>query len=255
MEIKHYYFASIDSTNLEIKRMAETGAPEGTIVSAGQQTAGRGRSGHQWETPQNVSVATSILLYPKVKIEHVSRLTLVAAMAVARAVEELYGLKTEIKWPNDILVHHKKICGILTEMNAKDNQIQSVVVGIGVNVHTRKFSEELQTKATSIDLELERAGRTQYLTSRKDVDYAIWKWFLHYYEQFQETEDLTCILSEYNERLVNQNQQVKVLDPLGEYIGIARKMTASGELQVEVDGDIRLVDSGEVSVRGIYGYV
>lgn len=255
MEIRKHYFETIDSTNLEIKRMASNGAAEGTVVSAGEQTAGRGRSGHQWKTPMHESVATSILLRPRVEIENVSRLTLIAAMAVADAVENLYNLKTEIKWPNDILVNRKKVCGILTEMDAKDNRVQYVVVGIGVNVHTREFPEDIRDKATSLDLELEKIGGDVVPTSREDVDNAIWYYFQKYYDLFQETEDLTCILEKYNQRLVNRNREVRVLDPLGEYTGVARGMNERGELLVETFGQLRAVDSGEVSVRGIYGYV
>ena len=201
------------------------------------------------------SVATSILLRPRVEIENVSRLTLIAAMAVADAVENLYNLKTEIKWPNDILVNRKKVCGILTEMDAKDNRVQYVVVGIGVNVHTREFPEDIRDKATSLDLELEKLGGDVVPTSREDVDNAIWYYFQKYYDLFQETEDLTCILEKYNQRLVNRNREVRVLDPLGEYTGVARGMNERGELLVETFGQLRAVDSGEVSVRGIYGYV
>jgi BirA family biotin operon repressor/biotin-[acetyl-CoA-carboxylase] ligase len=255
MEIRRQYFETIDSTNLEIKRIAATGALEGTVISAGEQTAGRGRSGHQWETPKDVSLATSILLRPTVKIEHVSRLTLIAAMAVAEAVESLYDLETEIKWPNDILVNRKKICGILTEMDARENQVQYVVVGIGVNVHTREFPEELREKATSLDLELERLGMDRAKTSRRDLDEAIWNHFQKYYDVFQRTEDLQCILDAYNKRLVNREREVRVLDPLGAYTGVAKGMNERGELLVEIAGQLRAVDSGEVSVRGIYGYV
>ncbi|MCR4674005.1 MAG: biotin--[acetyl-CoA-carboxylase] ligase [Lachnospiraceae bacterium] len=255
MNITHIYYDEIDSTNNEIKRQIEHNIKEGTVISAGTQTAGRGRSGHDWISPKNVSVATSMVLYPKsVKMEHVPRMTLLAAVAVAKAIESLYDLKTEIKWPNDILVHKKKICGILTEMEAEAGQVKYVVVGIGVNVHNREFTPELLDKATSLDLALEEEGK-HILTHCKDVTKEIWNSFGEIYESFLETEDLTSILSFYNDRLVNKNRQVRVLNPLGEYEAVAKEMLPTGELLVDKSGEMIKIDSGEVSVRGIYGYV
>ena len=255
MEINYIYFDEIDSTNNEIKRRIEEHIPEGTVVSAGMQTAGRGRSGHDWKSPKNVSVATSMALYPKqVKLSNVPRLTLIAAVAVAKAIENLYGLQTQIKWPNDILVHEKKICGILTEMNAKAQVVENVVVGIGVNVHNLDFDSEISHMATSIDLALKEEGKS-IETHCKDVTEEIWKQFVFYYEGFLKTEDLREILDFYNERLVNRNRLVRVLDPLGEYEAVAKEMLSTGELLVEKDGKEIKIDSGEVSVRGIYGYV
>ena len=256
MKITHIYYEEIDSTNNEIKRLIENNILEGTVVSAGTQTAGRGRSGHDWESPKNVSVATSMVLYPKtIKMEHLPRITLLAAVAVAKAVESLYDLKTEIKWPNDILVHKKKICGILTEMEAKANTVENVVVGIGVNVHNTSFPKELVDKAISLDMALEEDQRSHVKTHRKDVTEEIWKQFAALYENFLRTEDLTDILEYYNARLVNKNRQVRILDPKGAYEAVAKEMLPTGELLVEVDGEYKKIDSGEVSVRGIYGYV
>ena len=97
VQIKHEYLKSIDSTNNEIKRRALKGAEEGQVISAGMQTAGRGRSGHQWETPADISIATSLLLRPTMPVEHLHSLTLVAAVAVRRAIEDLYDIETWIK--------------------------------------------------------------------------------------------------------------------------------------------------------------
>jgi BirA family biotin operon repressor/biotin-[acetyl-CoA-carboxylase] ligase len=255
MKITPIYYEEIDSTNNEIKRLIPQGISEGTVVSAGMQTAGRGRSGHDWTSPPNVSVATSMVLFPKeVNVYHIPRLTLLAAVAVSMAVEQLYGLKTQIKWPNDILVHDKKICGILTEMEAHKGEVDYVVVGIGVNVHNREFSPDIAFKATSLDLALEEENSVTP-THCKDVAEAIWENFAKLYEVFLHTEDLTEVLHYYNERLINRNRRVRVLDPLGEYEGVAKEMLPTGELLVEADGQLKKIDSGEVSVRGIYGYV
>ena len=281
----YHYYDTIDSTNNKAKELAQEGCANHTIVSAGTQTVGKGRSGHQWESEEGTTISTSMVLYPSVAIEHVSRLTLVAAVAVYRAVEEvisqtlgekaMYGsnddeserehfteeYRPSIKWPNDILLKNKKICGILTEMSAANNQINYVVVGIGVNVHNRTFPEELQHKATSIDLILDemiqnmQTGQDNIHVGRTDLTMRIWEHFLTCYEQFGNCEDLSFCLEDYNAHLANVNRTVRVLDPLGEYTGTALGMDETGELLVAVDGEVRHVSSGEVSVRGLYGYV
>ncbi len=255
--MNYIYYDEIDSTNNEIKRkLLEGDVPEFTVISAGRQTAGRGRSGHDWESPKDVSVATSIALYPReVSCEAVPRLTLIAAVAVAEALEKLYGLKTAIKWPNDILVSNKKICGILTELSAKDNHVENVVVGIGVNVHNRTFPEEISHMAISVDQALEQMGKPTDNVHCKELTEAIWECFLTHYQEFLRQQDLSEILDFYNARLINKGRVVKVLDPKGAYEAVAKEMTKTGELLVEKDEKLISVDSGEVSVRGIYGYV
>lgn len=256
IQMRHEYLESIDSTNNEIKRRAVAGETEGLVISAGKQTAGRGRSGHQWETPADISIATSLLLRPTVAIDHLSSLTLVAAVAVRRAIEELYGIEIWIKWPNDVIIHGKKVCGILTEMSASEGKAEYVVVGIGVNVHQTSFSEELADKAISVDMALKE--QDPFGAKRgdcKELTYRIWQEFALLYEAFCMTEDLSIVMEEYNRFLINRNAKVRVLDPNGDWEGIARGIDESGKLLVETKEDLRQVDSGEVSVRGVYGYV
>lgn len=256
IEIRQEYLESIDSTNNEIKRRAQLGAQEGLVISAGMQTAGRGRRGHQWESPNNVSIATSLLLRPSMAAGEISSLTLVAALAVRQAVERLYGLETLIKWPNDVIIQGKKVCGILTEMSARDGYPEYVVIGIGVNVHTMAFPEELQDKAISIDQALEASeGAMVARGSRKELTRAIWEAFVMLYEVFSMTGDLSVVMEEYNRYLVNRNAKVRVMDPQGAWEGIARGINSKGELLVETKDDLRCVDAGEVSVQGVYGYV
>lgn len=186
MEVRERYYRTLDSTNNEAKKQAQTHCPEGTVISAGRQTAGRGRRGHDWETPQDEAVATSMILYPDIPPEHLPGLTLLAAVAVRRAISGLYGLEGQIKWPNDVVLKNKKICGILTEMSAKDGRARYVIVGIGVNVHNRVFPEELADKATSIDLELPegKSGDCGALRRR------IWEEFVPCYETFVREQSL-----------------------------------------------------------------
>ena len=246
---KTVHFArETDSTNLWIKRLAKEGAPEGTLAVAEFQSAGRGRLGRSWEVPEGTSVMMSILLRPEFEPQYAPTLTLVMGMAVAKAVKNL-GFDVSIKWPNDVVVSHKKICGILTEMGVRDGKIDYAVIGVGINVNIKEFPEEMADKATSLYLE---SGRE---FERNRIPGLVMEAFEEYYEKFAATCDLSGLKEEYEGILANYNQPVRVLakEP---YEGIARGITDSGELLVEKeDGTLAIVSAGEVSVRGLYSYV
>ena len=246
---KTVHFArKTDSTNLWIKRLAKEGAPEGTLALAEFQSAGRGRLGRSWEVPEGTSVMMSILLRPKFEPQYAPMLTLVMGMAVAKAVKKL-GFDVSIKWPNDVVVSHKKICGILTEMGVRDGKIDYAVIGVGINVNIREFPEEMADKATSLYLE---SGRE---FDRSQIPGLVMEAFEEYYEKFAATCDLSGLKEEYESILANYDQPVRVLakEP---YEGVARGITDGGELLVEkTDGTIVAVSAGEVSVRGLYSYV
>ena len=246
---KTVHFArETDSTNLWIKRLAKEGASEGTLALAEFQSAGRGRLGRSWEVPEGTSVMMSILLRPKFEPQYAPTLTLVMGMAVAKAVKNL-GFDVSIKWPNDVVVSHKKICGILTEMGVRDGKIDYAVIGVGINVNIREFPEEMADKATSLYLE---SGKE---FDRSQIPGLVMEAFEEYYEKFVATCDLSGLKEEYESILANYNQPVRVLakEP---YEGVARGITDGGELLVEkTDGTIVAVSAGEVSVRGLYSYV
>jgi BirA family biotin operon repressor/biotin-[acetyl-CoA-carboxylase] ligase len=190
-----------------------------------------------------------MILRPKIETDQAAMLTLVVAMATERAIEEVCQASPMIKWPNDIVLNQKKICGILTEMQLKGTEIDYVVVGIGINVNNQDFPEEISHIASSLSLELGKEIDRELLITE------VWKQFAVYYNRFLQTKDISLFKEEYENVLVNKNKRVKVLDPLGEYIGIADGVTKIGELIVDTEGEKRYVSSGEVSVRGIYGYV
>ena len=246
---KTVHFArKTDSTNLWIKRLAKEGAPEGTLALAEFQSAGRGRLGRSWEVPEGTSVMMSILLRPKFEPQYAPTLTLVMGMAVAKAVKSL-GFDVSIKWPNDVVVSHKKICGILTEMGVRDGKIDYAVIGVGINVNIKEFPEEMADKATSLYLE---SGKE---FDRSQIPGLVMEAFEEYYEKFAAACDLSGLKEEYESILANYNQPVRVLakEP---YEGVARGITDGGELLVEkTDGTIVAVSAGEVSVRGLYSYV
>lgn len=244
------YFEETDSTNNQAKRLAEAGAVHGTLVAAEQQSAGKGRRGRSWSSPPGTGIFMSLVLKPELKPECASMLTLVAALSVAKAVEKVTGLKPMIKWPNDLVVNRKKVTGILTEMSAKPGKIHYIVIGIGINVNMEEFPAEIKQTATSLRLE---AG---HVISREELMAAFLKYFEEDFGRFEKTSDLSLLLDDYNRRLINRGNAVRILDPAGEYSGKALGINEKGGLMVERENhDIEVITSGEVSVRGVYGYV
>ena len=244
-----YYYDVTDSTNIRAKELAEEGHPSGTLVVADRQEAGRGRRGRSWDSPSGTGIFMTLLLKPEMNPNHASMLTLVAAMAVARAISKCAGTEALIKWPNDIVIGGKKICGILTEMSAQFDFINHIVIGIGINVHNEHFPEEIAETAGSILLQTGKRIR------RAELIEQILEQFEHYYAIFMETEDLSGLVKEYNSILVNMNKSVRVLDPKEPFEGKAMGITKKGELIVDTWESRKMVSSGEVSVRGLYGYV
>lgn len=240
----------LDSTNTKAKQLGEGDAPHGLLVVAEQQTAGKGRLGRGWESEPGVNIYMSILLRPQIPPECAPMLTLVAALAVAAGVKAVSGVEAMIKWPNDIVAEGKKICGILTEMSGDMDAIRYLVTGIGINVNGAEFPAELEEKAISLR---QLKGRSY---SRSHLIAEVMKYFEYYYDIFIRTQDLSGFMAEYNQKMANLDRRVKVLLSRDSYEGVARGITEKGELLVETDGgEIRRVISGEVSVRGIYGYI
>lgn len=247
---KLVYLNETDSTNIQARKLAEAGAPSGTLVVAESQNAGKGRRGRSWSSPPGSSIYMSVLLRPDISPQCASAVTLLAGMATARGIREKTGLPVQIKWPNDLVIDGRKICGILTEMSAEMEQIHYIVTGIGINVNQQEFPEEISRTATSLYLTSGKAFR------RSEIIACTIHWFERYYEKFASACDLSALKEEYESMLANMDREVAVLDPAGEYRGICRGIDKDGELLVECrDGSIRRVLSGEVSVRGIYGYV
>lgn len=247
---KTVHFAKeTDSTNIWGKQLAKDGAPHGTIVVTEYQSKGKGRFDRKWMAAPGSSVMFTIIVKPEIPPVCAPMLTLVIGLSIAQAVEKL-GVSSSIKWPNDVVVSGKKICGTLTEMGLDGNKIRYVLIGSGINVNTEKVPEELQEKATSLYIE---TGKT---FDRNEILALVMECFEQNYEKFIRTCDLSLLLEEYNFYLANKNRQVKVLDPAGEYEGIARGINKDGELLVETEkGEMVQVSAGEVSVRGLYSYV
>ena len=244
------YFDTIDSTNTKAQELAEKGYPSGTLVVADKQESGKGRRGRSWVSPSGTGIFMTLMIKPDINPNNASMLTLVAALAVAKAITSVTGEEAMIKWPNDIVVNGKKVCGILTEMNAQFDYINNIVVGVGINVHNESFPEEISQMASSLMIE---AGGKRF--HRAQIIAETMSYFEQYYDTFLKTQDLSALVREYDELLVNRNKSVRVLDPKEPFDGKAMGITPKGELIVETWESRKLVSSGEVSVRGIYGYV
>lgn len=244
------YFDTIDSTNTKAQELDEKGYPSGTLIVADKQESGKGRRGRSWVSPSGTGIFMTLMIKPDINPNNASMLTLVAALAVAKAITSVTGEKALIKWPNDIVVNGKKVCGILTEMNAQFDYINHIVVGIGINVHNESFPEEISQMASSLMIE---AGGKRF--HRAQIIAETMSYFEQYYDTFLKTQDLSALVREYDELLVNRNKSVRVLDPKEPFDGKAMGITPKGELIVDTWESRKLVSSGEVSVRGIYGYV
>ncbi len=247
---KIFCYDETDSTNTRAKHEGESGGENGSLFAANLQTAGKGRRGRSWVSQKGEIAAVSFLLRPEIEIECVSRITLVAAVAVARVLAKLEGLKPRIKWPNDVVVNGKKICGILTEMSSEGMDINYVVVGIGINDYNETFPDNIAYKATSIKLENGKGYDRAMLIADLANE------FEQLFDEFVNRKDLSFLLEEYNSLLVNKDEKVYVIsdDKKTEYTAIG--LSPNGGLLVKNElGEIENIISGEVSVRGIYGYV
>lgn len=244
------YYDELSSTNTRAKELGEAGAPEGTLVIADSQNAGKGRRGKSWVSPKGKDIYMTVLLYPQINQEQAPQLTLVAAVSVAKAIREVTGLECGVKWPNDIVLCGKKICGILTEMSSEPDCIHYVVVGIGINVNMQAFPDEIKDMATSLLIEGKQS------TCRAKLTASVLNHFEQDYQSFCEHQSLRGLRKEYDSLLINNGKDVKIVGIQEEYSGIAQGIDEDGRLLVAMPGGIvRKVVSGEVSVRGLYGYV
>jgi BirA family biotin operon repressor/biotin-[acetyl-CoA-carboxylase] ligase len=233
------------STNAEAFRLAEGGAVEGTVVMADEQNKGKGRLGRTWLSPPGANLYCSVILRPQIKPFEAPQLTFLSAVAVARAIEQVAGLKPEIKWPNDVLIGGKKVAGLLNEMSAETDGINFVILGIGVNLNMTagQFPDELRHPATSLYIEagakVGRARFTALLLNELDRLYA---GFLNY--------GFAQVRREWQERCNAGGREVVVSnhgcdDIRGQFAGI----DSDGALLVQrPDGQIERILSGDVRV-------
>jgi len=249
---KIIFFESIDSTNNYAKMIAADSFIEGMLIVAEEQTLGKGRMGRGWISPKGKGIWVSIMLKPDMKPEQAMQITIIASYAVAKAIKEVSNLEALIKWPNDIVVNGKKVCGILTEMGAEMDAINYLIVGIGINTNIDKtsFTQRGLNTATSLKIE---AGEN---IDRKLLLSEIIMNFEKLYLDLAKNLDITNIINNYKKLSVTLGKDVRIIYNNEEQLGFAKDINNSGQLVVILENgeEIEIV-SGEVSVRGIYGYV
>jgi len=247
---KVLWLEETDSTNLVCRRMAEQGEREGLAVLARAQSAGRGRRGRSFQSTKDLGMYLSVMLRPTQDMQTLSNMTAWVAVAVCRGVERACGVRPEIKWINDIILNGKKLGGILTELGLEEGRIDHLVVGIGINVnHSREdFDPELRDMATSLALEMEEPPALPVLAAHiimaLDEMYA---GFPHNREEY---------LAEYRSGCVTTGKPVQIITPANREE--ARSLSIDEEFRLVVrmpDGSERALSAGEVSVRGMYGYL
>lgn len=219
-------FGSVDSTNTVASREASAGAPEGTVIVADAQTAGRGRQQRTWTSPAGCNVYCSIILRPRVPPRRVPQISLVAAMAVHQALRDLHpDLKLAIKWPNDILsAAGRKLCGILCESEMETDAVHHAIVGIGLNVNTRRFPSSLRAIATSLRME------TGKETPRAKVLAALLNRFEEVYREWQAAPDLAPLLPYLNRFSALNGRTIEVRGIADAVRGRVEGLTPEGEL-------------------------
>ncbi|WP_373897150.1 biotin--[acetyl-CoA-carboxylase] ligase [Haloimpatiens sp. FM7315] len=245
------YFETIDSTNIKAKKLAAEGVLEGTVVIAEEQTEGKGRLGRSWISPKNKGIWMSLILRPDINPMKVSMITEVAAAAAVKAIEDM-GVKAYIKWPNDIVVENKKLCGILTEMTGEVDKVNYVILGMGINANLdlEDFQSELRDEATSIKIE---TGKN---IVRKELVAKLLNYFENFYESFVIKGDIEKSLEICREKSILLGKEIQVIGRNEVKKARALDIDNEGRLVVRFDDEKEeAIFSGEVSIRGMYGYV
>lgn len=246
------YFDTIGSTNTHAKELAESGAPHGTVLIAGSQTSGRGRMGRSFHSPRDAGIYLSVILRPDCLPGELMHLTCAAGTAMCNAMEQAAGLRPGIKWINDLVIRSKKLGGILTELSIcpQKGNVRYAIVGIGINCcqKQQQFPPELQNIATSLFL------ATGKEISRPKVAAAMIEALSQMAAKLHSRK--TALMTAYRKDCVTLGKEVCVISPEGSRPGFAVDVDDNGELLVRFsDGSIQGVHAGEVSVRGMYGYV
>lgn len=234
----HHYFR-IGSTNVAAMQAGAAGEPEGAVFVAEEQTAGRGRGGHSWESPKSDGIYCSVLLRPPVAPADALALSLAAGVATAAAVESVTGLPSDLRWPNDLLLGGKKFCGILTEMNAEATRVRYAVAGIGLNVNQATFAGALAETATSLRRE---SGREW---SRLELCGALLKSLDREYRALVERGPAELIARFEQRSSYARGKRVRV-EENGGYEGTTDGLDPRGFLRVQSAGGTRTVLSGGV---------
>jgi BirA family biotin operon repressor/biotin-[acetyl-CoA-carboxylase] ligase len=239
-KIVHYF--RTDSTNNAALALAAKGAAHGTVVLAEEQTAGRGRFGRDWFSEKSSGIYTSVILRPPLAPTAAPMMTLMAAVASHQAVSTTTGLPVDIRWPNDLLVNGKKVCGILTEMNAEVDRLHAVVLGIGININHQEMPEELKEIATSLSIE----GRKTY--SRSHLLVVLLKELERKYHLLLDEGGAAIARRWTAASTFAEGKQVRVRSNAGEFLATTAGLEPNGALRIRrEDGREEVMVSGEIS--------
>ena len=241
MNITILRFDTLDSTNTEAAKQARKGADEGLCVVARQQTAGRGRHGRTWVSEKDSGLYFSIVLRPKFDAKHLPLITLMTGVAVSDTLQEL-GVKPDIKWVNDILVNEKKISGILAETVETPTGL-AVIIGIGINLTSRNFPDEIADTATSIEAEIDKT------ISPDEIAEILTRYLIYFYDMLGQGEGGVGILRDWQKRssyFSGKSVRVTLTDSVIE--GITDGLEENGALRVKTaDGSVKIVQAGDVT--------
>lgn len=239
-----HFFPSIHSTNTHAMQQADSGAPDGSVYFADEQTAGRGRGAHAWTSPPRSGLYVSVLLRPRIAPADILWLSLAAGLAVHDAIRQVTSLEPDLRWPNDLLFGPRKFCGILTELNAEVTRVRHAVVGIGINVHQPQFREELRAIATSLFIE---SGRNW---PRQDLLLALLQSLDRELTALTVSPIPSATTERIRKRLERQSSWIRgkrVRVEEGEpFLGVTEGLDPRGFLQVRTSDGLRTVLSGGV---------
>lgn len=244
-----YTFEEIDSTNIYAKKLASTGKPEGTVVVAEEQTLGKGRLGRKWESPRGKGIWLSFILRPPILPAQAPKITFVVAVGMVRALKKALNIEAKIKWPNDILINKKKVCGILTEISAEIERINYIVVGIGVNAqqNIEDFPPEFRDKATSLKIaSSQKVSRVKILQCILEE--------MEYTYNFYLNKGFAGIINLWREYSITLGEEIKVITHEEEIFGTAIDVADDCCLLVKDEsGRIHKIIAGDVSLRKANG--
>ena len=244
-----YWYDTIDSTNTQAKILAKDGAPHGSVLIAGHQTAGRGRLGRNFESAPEMGVYLSVILRPGCSASELMHLTCAAGVAMCDAVEAASGIQTGIKWINDLVVNNRKLGGILTELSVdpKTGLVDYAVVGVGINCRQAGFEAPLEGIATSLAMEGKDIPTVRLAAAMVEKLYELDRLLL---------TEKSRLMAAYRSRCVTLGKDIQILK--GDTVTPAKALDIDNEGALVVllpDGSQATVNSGEVSVRGLYGYI
>ncbi|HZK17961.1 MAG TPA: biotin--[acetyl-CoA-carboxylase] ligase [Clostridia bacterium] len=240
------YLEKTVSTNIDAKELAEGSTPEGSVVVSEEQVKGRGRLGRSWYSPYGKNLLFSLILYPQVNPMETPQFTLLTAVAVTNAIGKACNVTPAIKWPNDLLLEGKKVCGILVELSAEINKVNYIVIGQGINVNmdAKDFPEEVEDTATSLKGELGRP------VDRVELLRTIFREFEDRYYLWQ-VEGFKPILDEYKKNCFNLGRSARIISGSEHWEGTVEDIGHDGALLLRLgNGELKRFIAGEVKLRG-----